>query len=215
MAGILHSGIYSGMVVASTEPSAPTGWLACDGTFKSQSTYADLFAAIGHTYGTDPGNGTFKLPDLNNGRAPIGASVYYPAGTNGGSNTHTHNFTTSLNARTTVSGAHSHSGSGEFYTVAAGSHAHNFNAAVTSGGAVGVVNTAKSGGTYATSTSGHTHSIGIPYGSNYAGSHSHSGLISNFNVDGAHIHNVTTNNAAVTVNGDTTPHHLVFYLIKT
>jgi microcystin-dependent protein len=42
--------------------SAPAGWMICDGSAVSKTTYADLFAAIGTTYGD--GGTTFNLPDL-------------------------------------------------------------------------------------------------------------------------------------------------------
>ena len=42
--------------------TAPTGWLLCDGTAVSQTTYADLFAVIGCNFGCSGGN--FNLPDL-------------------------------------------------------------------------------------------------------------------------------------------------------
>jgi microcystin-dependent protein len=44
--------------------TAPTGWLACDGGLYSRSVYADLFAAIGTTYGAGDGSTTFNVPDL-------------------------------------------------------------------------------------------------------------------------------------------------------
>jgi hypothetical protein len=44
--------------------SAPAGWLICDGSGISRSTYSDLFAAIGTTYGSGDGATTFNLPDL-------------------------------------------------------------------------------------------------------------------------------------------------------
>jgi microcystin-dependent protein len=44
--------------------SAPDGWLACDGSAVSRSTYADLFAAIGTTWGVGDGSTTFNVPDL-------------------------------------------------------------------------------------------------------------------------------------------------------
>jgi hypothetical protein len=44
----------------------PSNFLETDGSFVSQTTYPDLFAAIGHTYGLDPGDGTFKLPTILN-----------------------------------------------------------------------------------------------------------------------------------------------------
>lgn len=44
----------------------PSKFLLLDGSFVSQTTYPDLFTAIGHTYGLDPGDGTFKLPTVSN-----------------------------------------------------------------------------------------------------------------------------------------------------
>ena len=51
----------------------PRDWLACDGGLVSISTYPDLFALIGTTYGGD-GVTTFAVPNLL-GRTPIGASA--------------------------------------------------------------------------------------------------------------------------------------------
>lgn len=47
------------------------GWLSCDGSAVSRSTYARLFAAIGITYGPGNGSTTFNLPNLQ-GKIPIG-----------------------------------------------------------------------------------------------------------------------------------------------
>lgn len=41
----------------------PTGWLKCNGAAVSRTTYADLFAAIGTTYGAGNGTTTFNLPE--------------------------------------------------------------------------------------------------------------------------------------------------------
>lgn len=51
--------------------TAPTGWLLSFGQAVSRSTYANLFAVIGTTYGTGDGSTTFNLPDLR-GRAVAG-----------------------------------------------------------------------------------------------------------------------------------------------
>jgi microcystin-dependent protein len=40
-----------------------TGWLVCDGSAVSRTTYADLFAKIGVTYGPGDASTTFNLPD--------------------------------------------------------------------------------------------------------------------------------------------------------
>ena len=44
--------------------TAPAGWLICDGSAVSRTTYADLFASIGTTYGAGNNTTTFNLPDL-------------------------------------------------------------------------------------------------------------------------------------------------------
>jgi microcystin-dependent protein len=45
-------------------PTAPAGWLVCDGQAVSRTTYADLFAAIGGTWGVGDGSTTFNVPNL-------------------------------------------------------------------------------------------------------------------------------------------------------
>jgi len=42
----------------------PTGWLLADGSAISRSTYSDLFAAIGTTYGVGDGSTTFNIPSM-------------------------------------------------------------------------------------------------------------------------------------------------------
>lgn len=44
--------------------AAPTGWLLCDGSAVSRTTYSGLFSAIGTTFGTGDGSTTFNVPDL-------------------------------------------------------------------------------------------------------------------------------------------------------
>lgn len=62
----------SGAILQFAGSSAPANWLLCDGALVSRTTYANLFTAIGTTYGAGDGSTTFKLPDLR-GRVPIGA----------------------------------------------------------------------------------------------------------------------------------------------
>ena len=44
--------------------TAPTGWLKANGALISRTTYANLFSAIGTTFGVGDGSTTFALPDL-------------------------------------------------------------------------------------------------------------------------------------------------------
>lgn len=52
---------------------APTGWLICDGSQVSRTTYASLFAVVGTVFGQGNGTTTFHLPDAR-GRFPRGYS---------------------------------------------------------------------------------------------------------------------------------------------
>ncbi len=53
-----------GTVLSFAGTSAPTGYLLCDGLPVSRSTYSDLFAIVGESYGEGDNSTTFNLPDL-------------------------------------------------------------------------------------------------------------------------------------------------------
>lgn len=59
---------------AGSSASVPTGWLLCNGSAVSRTTYSALFAVIGTTYGAGDTTTTFNLPDLL-GRVPMGAGA--------------------------------------------------------------------------------------------------------------------------------------------
>ena len=63
--------VPTGTVVPFAGVAAPAGWLLCDGTSISRSTYAVLFSVIGAAYGAVDGN-TFRVPDFRR-RVPVGA----------------------------------------------------------------------------------------------------------------------------------------------
>ena len=63
--------VPSGVISAFAGSTAPTGWLICDGTAVSRSTYSALFAIVGTTYGSGDGSTTFNLPNLK-GRVAVG-----------------------------------------------------------------------------------------------------------------------------------------------
>ena len=54
----------AGAIMAFAMNGAPTGWLGANGSVVSRTTYANLFTAIGTTYGAGDGSTTFQLPDL-------------------------------------------------------------------------------------------------------------------------------------------------------
>lgn len=93
----------------------PGGWLLCDGSAVSRTTYALLFSAIGVTWGVGDGVNTFNLPNLVD-RAPMGANANEAANQLGKYQAdqvkgHTHSVsgtaaaTTDLVSRVTIYGA--------------------------------------------------------------------------------------------------------------
>lgn len=61
-----------GMMIDFGGTSAPAGWLLCDGSAISRTTYANLFAAIGTTWGIGDGSTTFNVPDYRR-RTSVGS----------------------------------------------------------------------------------------------------------------------------------------------
>ena len=53
-----------GEVAFFARSTPPSGWLKANGAAVSRTTYAELFAAIGTTFGAGDGRTTFNLPDL-------------------------------------------------------------------------------------------------------------------------------------------------------
>lgn len=54
----------TGMIFAFAGNSIPSGFLLCDGSKVSRTTYKKLFDVIGTTYGAGDGSTTFNLPNL-------------------------------------------------------------------------------------------------------------------------------------------------------
>ena len=77
----------TGSIIMYGAATAPTGWLLCDGSAVSRTTYADLFAIIGTTFGVGNGSTTFNLPDLRD-RFVVGAGTSYNNNDTGGEATH-------------------------------------------------------------------------------------------------------------------------------
>lgn len=110
----------------------PAGWMICDGTGKSRTDHAALFAVIRTRFGAGNGSTTFNVPDLRS-RFGVGCDSrnarYSTLGQRGGSSEvnlaagnlppHQHGGETSTN------GDHSHTGG---TTGAAGSHTHKTSA---------------------------------------------------------------------------------------
>lgn len=90
---VAFSGVPTGAITMYGAAAAPSGWLLCDGTAVSRSTYADLFAIIGTTFGVGDGSTTFNLPNMKS-RFPVGRDAanarWDVLAETGGAETHTH-----------------------------------------------------------------------------------------------------------------------------
>lgn len=70
-----YAALPSGVILPFGGSSAPTGFLLCDGSAVSRTTYADLFDVIGTTYGSGDGSTTFNLPNLSTAVLPSSSTV--------------------------------------------------------------------------------------------------------------------------------------------
>lgn len=130
-----------GAITAYVAAAAPAGWLLCDGSAVSRTTYAALFAIIASTYGGGDGTTTFNLPDLR-GRIPVGknAATFGSLAATGGEETHVLTSPAEIPSHThvftgTAMGTHNHTFTGDplathghtFNGTAMTNHGHTFN----------------------------------------------------------------------------------------
>ena len=66
--------VKTGTILHWASSTIPEGYLLCDGSEVSRTTYADLYTAIGTTWGVGDGTTTFNIPNLSN-RYPIGSGT--------------------------------------------------------------------------------------------------------------------------------------------
>ena len=188
-----------------TKAAAPAGYLLCDGSAVSRSTYAELFAVIASTYGGGDGSTTFNVPNLQ-GKMPQGydGNTYNLAGT-GGANTITvavtnnQAATNASNQSVTVTGDISNT---SITTAQMSSHSHSYEK--TNGGSAGTGHNTV--GTRAGTSNANTGGQGSGTGHNH--SHTLSGTLTG---------NVTTSlTGSVTAAGTNSfsPFVVVNYIIK-
>jgi len=148
--------IPSGAIMGYGGSTAPTGWLSCNGSAVSRTTYANLFAAIGESYGSGDATTTFNLPD-GLGRALVGDGA--------GSGLTTRARGDEFGAEALP--AHTHTAT----TAGGGSHNHSYGFSTAEGsGSLAQQGTSISSGNGTTSSeSSHTHVITV--GSTGTGSH--------------------------------------------
>jgi microcystin-dependent protein len=184
-----------GCVMPYAAGSAPGGWLLCDGSSYSRTTYASLFAVIGVQYGAVDGS-HFSVPDMR-GRFVIGFkstdTSFDALGETGGSKTatltttelpaHTHTGTTNSDGSHTHTGTTNSDGS-HTHTITDPGHSHSLSSDedVESGGGATVANRDQGTGEFTgTNTTGITINSG--------GAHTHSFTT---NSGGSHTHGFTT-----------------------
>ena len=119
----------------------PTGWLFCNGSNVSRTTYAALFSAIGTTFGAGDGSTTFTLPNLF-GHMLVGGTS------------------------TTTPGTASQTGTGDSYLNATWNHDHSHShvtdpAAVTSAATSLFQTQVTVTGATTVPASAHTHSVNV------------------------------------------------------
>jgi microcystin-dependent protein len=202
--------VPTGTVSAYAGSTAPTGYLLCDGTAVSRSTYSTLFGVVSTTYGVGDGSTTFNTPNLK-GRTIIGVGVGTEitgvlgtvqgvkevtlTAAESGTTAHDHPSGTSG-----AGGAHSHTYSG---TTSSGDWNAYFNhySALGGSGAVPVSTSEGAGRTYAGAGGGHQHTF--------------SGTT---NTESAHTHTYTisaaTAAAAVSAHTNIQPSLPLNYIIK-
>jgi len=93
---VTQNAVITGAIQMWPTASAPSGYLNCDGSAVSRSTYSALFSLFGTTFGSGDGSTTFNLPNYTN-RMPYGTTI----GATGGSAdavvvSHTHTATSTV-----------------------------------------------------------------------------------------------------------------------
>jgi microcystin-dependent protein len=156
-----------GTVISTALADTVAGWLLCDGSNVSRTTYAGLFTAIGTTYGSGDGSSTFGIPNLK-GRIPVGKDTsqteFDTLGETGGSKTHTH-----TNSSTGTAGAHTHEIDPPSTSTSSDSHSHTAPAHTHTG-----PSHTHTGPGHTHTGANHTHDTNIGEGdTGSAGTHSH------------------------------------------
>lgn len=171
------TGRLPGEIVAYGGPSAPAGWLLCDGSLVDRDQFSALFAIIGTAYGPGDGLTTFKLPDLV-GAFPFGSDSGHPRGSDGGdTGTRLETRHLPLHSHSMV---HTHTINHDHSMIASGGHDHSLSFSTNEGGSKSRIPEGSSNGTGTgsgaiASDGSHTHNIVSHSGNSGASSASNTG----------------------------------------
>lgn len=154
----------AGMISAFGGTVAPAGWILCDGTAVSRTTFATLFAVVGVAFGIGDGLTTFNVPDLRQ-RFPLGlaaAGTGSVLGGTGGTIDHVHAVGTLAAGNES---AHTH-GAGSYSVTVAGESAET--AVITpkdvgADGAYSVTGTSGAGSAHTHTLAGSTATANPPF----------------------------------------------------
>jgi microcystin-dependent protein len=147
--------ISVGTVMAWPVADIPAGWLECDGSAISRTTYSALFAVIGTTYGVGDGSTTFNIPNYKD----YFLRGFDGSGTDAASRTDRGDGTTGASVGTKQAGetaSHTHTGT----TSSDGAHTHSYtepDSAAGGDGGASVIDATKAGTTG--SSGAHTHTF--------------------------------------------------------
>lgn len=130
--------VPTGTILAYGGTSAPSGYLLCDGSAVSRSTYAALFAVIATAYGAGDGSTTFNVPNMV-GRFAFGKAASGTGSTLGGTfgnidHVHTGPSHTHTVSGTTTGPSSVFSAVGTGTNVGDGTHTHDFSATSSAAG---------------------------------------------------------------------------------
>lgn len=167
----------SGMVITFAGMTLPAGWVLCDGSAISRNVYANLFSAIGTTWGGGDGTNTFNVPNLVD-KFILGAGISPALGTNGGtaevtlgiSNlaSHSHGVTDPGHVHGITDPGHHHTSETAASNVTAGASAGGVTAGNTGNATTGItINSATTGITTQDTGSAAPFSILPPYAAIY------------------------------------------------
>lgn len=159
--GLPSALLSPGVIVPYAGPTTliPAGWLLCDGSAISRTTYRALFTRIQTTWGPGDGITTFNIPSFSDNYA-YGANVL-SANTNSNNNTHNHSSQAmTVSVGTIAGGAVSHQHSANVSAAGAsniGLHNHGESIGFSTGNSTSNAN--KGTGTTGLQPSGHAHNV--------------------------------------------------------
>jgi len=168
--------VPAGSIIHVARSTAPSGYLKANGAAVSRTTYADLFAAIGTTYGVGNGTSTFNVPDLrgefvrgwDDARGVDSGRAF---GSAQGANIQSHTHSIDPPSTATSSDTHSHTFSATTSTAGAHSHPITYGDRGFQSGTINNAEQSGSAGTFNTSSAGdHSHTVSGTTGSD---THSH------------------------------------------